>query len=162
MSNELSNKQRRKIEKYMATHKGKETTIKLKFKINIIIVFSYLFIMIFDTSRFIKPLFSNIIVEEIWNAIPNLFILAIERMIILAIIFLFLKINLSIIVNFRREIIEKIQIIINYISEKQFNELNYLEYALKEDKQIKYEKEIDEINADKIRNLKIFKNDIIQ
>lgn len=150
LSNELSNEQRRKIEKYMATQKGKERTIKLKFKINIIISFSYLFIMIFDTSRFIDPLFSNLIVEKIWNAIPNLFVLAVERMIILAIIFLLLKVNFGIVVNFRRGVIDKVQIIINYISEKQFNELNYLEYTLKEDKQIKYEKKIDEINADEL------------
>lgn len=134
LSNELSNQKRRKIEKYIATQKGKEKSIKLKFKINIIIVFSYLFIMIFDTSRFIEPLFSNLIAEKIWNAIPNLFILAVERMIILAIIFLFLKINFSLVVNFRRGVIDKVQIIINYIAEKQFNELNYLEYTLKKDK----------------------------
>ena len=106
--------------------------------------------MIFDTSRFIEPLFSNLIAEKIWNAIPNLFILAVERMIILAIIFLFLKINFSLVVNFRRGVIDKVQIIINYIAEKQFNELNYLEYTLKEDTQIKYEKEIVGINADEI------------
>lgn len=150
MSNELSNKQRRKIEEYMTTQKGKEKTIKLKFKINVIILFSYLFIMFFDTSRFIEPIFSNLIVEQIRNAIPNLFILAMEKIIILTIIFLFLKINFSSIVNIRRGVIDKVQIIINYISEKQFNELNYLENTLKENKQIKCDKKKVEINSNEL------------
>lgn len=124
LSNELSNRKRRKIEKYIATQKGKEKSIKLKFKINIVILFFYLFIMIFDTSRFFAPLLTYFLEKEINNCILNLLILAVERMVILAIIYLFFKMNFRIVVDFRSWLINKVQIIINNISEKQFNELN--------------------------------------
>ena len=124
LSNELSNRKRRKIEKYIASQKGKEKSIKLKFKINIVILFFYLFIMIFDTSRFIAPVLTHFLEKEINNCILNLLILAVERMVILAIIYLFFKMNFRVVVDFRSWLINKVQIIINNISEKQFNELN--------------------------------------
>ena len=120
LSNEYSNKKRKKFEKYKSTPKGKEKIIKLKFKINIVILFAYMFIMIFDSSRIIVPLLSIFIVEELRNSIPYLLMLAVERIIILSLILFILKTDITAVVKLRKKLIDKFQIIINYISKNQF------------------------------------------
>ena len=105
---------------FLRTPKGKEKIIKLKFKINIVILFAYMFIMIFDSSRIIVPLLSILIVEELRNSIPYLLMLAVERITILSLILFILKTDITAVVKLRKKLIDKFQIIINYISKNQF------------------------------------------
>ena len=120
LSDEYSNKKRRKFEKYKDTPKGKEKIIKLKFKINIVILFCYMFIMICDKSRILVPLISIFVEEKLRNSIPCLLILAVERISILSLILMLLKSEISFVVKYRKKFIDKFQIIINYIAKNQF------------------------------------------
>ena len=76
--------------------------------------------MIFDSSRIIVPLLSIFIVEELRNSIPYLFLLAVERITILSLILFILKTDITVVVKLRKKLIDKVQIIINYISKNQF------------------------------------------
>ena len=121
LANKYNKKQRKKIEKYISTQEGKAKTIKLKFQINIIIALFYVFIMFFESSRIINPIIFYFLKENLHYYIPTLLIVAVERIGIFILILNLLKTNIKIIVNLRRSIIERGQIIINYISEKLYN-----------------------------------------
>ena len=109
-----------KLEKNTEIYMGKSNEIKLKFQVNIFMIFLYLFIVFINESKLLKPLFLFSIPKTELGPLGNILFTGIERISILAIIFAILKGDSEWLSKRRRKVIDKLQILLDYISSKLY------------------------------------------
>lgn len=104
------------LEHYLSTFEGRENEIRLRFQTNVVIAFLYLFLIIFNESKFLKPLLLFISPDFPQNNLTNYLLTGIERIIIVVLLYMLLK-SPKFKINQSKD---KIQILINYVVSKLY------------------------------------------
>lgn len=104
------------LEHYLSAFEGRENEIRLRFQTNVAITFLYLFLIIFNESKFLKPLILFISPDFPQNNLTNYLLTGIERIIVLVLLYIVLK-SPKFMINQSKD---KIQILINYVASKLY------------------------------------------
>ena len=116
LATDLDKRRKQGLEHYLNTFEGRENEIRLKFYTNVVISLLYLFLVIFNDSKILKPVLHFILHEFTDTNLSNFFLLGAERIIILVIVYFVVKHP-----KFRSyQIRERVQILINYIVSKLY------------------------------------------
>lgn len=120
LSNTITPEEIQKIETSLDTYTRKADTIRLTFQTNIVIAGLYLFIMIFNKSRFLVQLIQALGPNLKLNGTITTMITGIERLFLLALFVLFLKADTHWIVRCKNKLINQFHSLVDYISDKLY------------------------------------------
>lgn len=106
------------LDHYLSTFEGRGNEMKLRFKTNVVITLLYLFLIIFNESKFLRPLVLIISPGFPQNNLTNYLLTGIERIIVLALLYMILKSpKFRININQSKD---RIHILINYVASKLY------------------------------------------
>ena len=142
------------LEHYLSTFEGRENEIRLRFRINVVIALLYLFLIIFNESKFLKPLLLFTISNFPQNDLTNYLLTGVERIIVLALIYMVLK-SSKFRFNQRKD---EIQILINYVASKLYKNTEKSIPIFKDALQLHEKEKIEP--SELINNLSILPSDI--
>ncbi|KXB38179.1 hypothetical protein ACWOFH_05330 [Aerococcus christensenii] len=141
------------LEHYISTFEGRENEIRLRFQTNVVITFLYLFLIIFNESKFLKPLLLFISPDFPQNNLTNYLLTGIERIVVLVLLYMVLKSP-----KFRiNQSKDKIQILINYVASKLYRNAEESIPTFRDKIQLYKNERIDP--AELINNLSIIPSD---
>lgn len=116
LATDLDKRRKQGLEHYLDTFEGRENEIRLKFYTNVVISLLYLFLVIFNDSKILKPVLHFILSQFTDTNLSSFFLLGAERIIILFIVYFVVKHP-----KFPSyQIRERVQILINYIVSKLY------------------------------------------
>lgn len=154
LATNLSLSRKEGLERYLSTFEGRENEIRLRFRINVVIALLYLLLIIFNESKFLKPLLLFTISDFPQNDLTNYLLTGVERIIVLALIYMVLK-SPKFRFNQRKD---EIQILINYVASKLYKNTEESIPIFKDSLQLHEKEEIDP--SELINNLSILPSDI--
>ena len=142
------------LEHYLSTFEGRENEIRLRFRINVVIALLYLLLIIFNESKFLKPLLLITISNFPQNDLTNYLLTGVERIIVLALIYMVLK-SSKFRFNQRKD---EIQILINHVASKLYKNTEKSIPIFKDALQLHENEQIEP--SELINNLSILPSDI--
>ena len=135
LANDYKLEERYDIESKIDSFVGKANEIKLKVQSNIIIAFIYLIIVFYNKSILLKPVLEFLSPKLKTDPIEGINILAlgVERIVLLVFFISVLISNIRWISALRRKIEDWLQILVNYVSHKLYNDMNWAKPIFKDE-----------------------------
>lgn len=153
LTTNLNLSRKKGLHHYLSTFEGSGNEIRLKLQTNIAIALLYLFLIIFNNSKILKPfiLFTNPDFPQ--NLLTNYLLIGIERIAVLFLLYVLLK-NSRFSINQNKE---RIQILINYIASRLYKNVAELTPSFKDELQLYKNEKIEP--SELIDNLSIIPSD---
>lgn len=153
LTTHLNLSRKKDLQHYLSTFEGSGNEIRLKLKTNVAIVLLYLFLIIFNDSKILKPFILFTSPNFPQNPLTNYLLIGIERIVVLCLLYVLLK-NPRFSINRNKE---RIQILINYIASKLYKNVEELTPSFKDELQLYKNEKIEP--SELIDNLSIIPSD---
>lgn len=153
LTTHLNLSRKKDLQHYLSTFEGSGNEIRLKLKTNVAIALLYLFLIIFNDSKILKPFILFTSPNFPQNPLTNYLLIGIERIVVLCLLYVLLK-NPRFSINRNKE---RIQILINYIASKLYKNVEELTPSFKDELQLYKNEKIEP--SELIDNLSIIPSD---
>lgn len=141
------------LQHYLNTFEGSGNEIRLKLQTNIVIALLYLFLIIFNDSKILKPFILFTTPDFPQNFLTEYLLIGIERITVLFLLYALLK-NSRFSINQNKD---RIQILINYIASRLYKNVAELTPSFKDELQLYKNEKIEP--SELIDNLSIIPSD---